>query len=316
MVNIMEKTNIYSYGSFTIPSPSDGLPISIIEVHSKEAAPKGIIQIVHGMCEHKERYIPFMDFMVSKGYACIIHDHRGHGQSVYSSEDLGYFYAGGFKAMIEDIRMVTAKARWLYPGVPVILLGHSMGSMAVRSFAKRYSRMIDALIVCGSPSSNPGAGLGKVLTRIYSLFKGERYRPKLIQNIAFGAFNHNFRHEGSHNAWICSDKTVVDAYDKDPLCSFQFTANGFINLFSLMQDAYSSKGWSAPDKDLPVLFISGEDDPCMIDRKKFYAAVENMRNAGYGNVRSVLYKGMRHEILNEKGKEKVWNDILEFININ
>ena len=253
-----------------------------------------------------------MEFLCRNGYAAIIHDHRGHGESVRSSEDLGYFYEGGFMAMIEDIRAVNSMFRKEFPGLPLVLFGHSMGSMAVRSYVKRYDDTADALIVCGSPSYNPGAGFAKFLAKTYSILTGDRHRPSLIQHLAFGSFNKSFGNVSSPNAWVCSDPEIVRKYDSDPLCHFQFTNDGFINLFSLMQDAYDPKGWAMHNPDLPVWFISGSDDPCLVSEKKFRKAVRAMTGVGYRNVGSKLYPGMRHEILNETGKEQVWNDILDF----
>ena len=278
-----------------------------------------------------------MELLVENGYASIIHDHRGHGESVKSSDDLGYFYEGGYTAMIEDVKAVTLLARKEFSGnvtgadkesgenkaggkperkdageLPLILFGHSMGSMAVRSFTKRYDCLIDGLVVCGSPSYNPGLKIGKALARGYMLIMGDRHRPSLIQSIAFGAFNRKFRDEKSSNAWICSDPEIVSAYDADPHCNFQFTTDGFINLFSLMEDAYGIKGWRKANPDLPIVFVSGEDDPCRINDRRFSMAVERMREAGYRDVQAMTYPRMRHEILNETGREKVWNDILAF----
>ena len=312
----------HNFEKRTLVSPADGLEISVLTCHPGESA-KGIVQLVHGMCEHKERYVPFMEFLADNGYASIIHDHRGHGESVKSSDDLGYFYEGGYTAMIEDVKAVTLLAREEFSGnvtgadkesgeLPLILFGHSMGSMAVRSFTKRYDCLIDGLVVCGSPSYNPGLKIGKALARGYMLIMGDRHRPSLIQSIAFGAFNRKFRDEKSSNAWICSDPEIVSAYDADPHCNFQFTTDGFINLFSLMQDAYGIKGWRKANPDLPILFVSGEDDPCRINDKRFSMAVERMREAGYRDVQARTYPSMRHEILNETGREKVWNDILAF----
>ena len=312
----------HNFEKRTLVSPADGLEISVLTCHSGEGA-KGIVQLVHGMCEHKERYVPFMEFLADNGYASIIHDHRGHGESVKSSDDLGYFYEGGYTAMIEDVKAVTLLAReefsWNVTGadkesgdLPLILFGHSMGSMAVRSFTKRYDCLIDGLVVCGSPSYNPGLKIGKALARGYMLIMGDRHRPSLIQSIAFGAFNRKFRDEKSSNAWICSDPEIVSAYDADPHCNFQFTTDGFINLFSLMEDAYGIKGWRKANPDLPIVFVSGEDDPCRINDRRFSMAVERMREAGYRDVQAMTYPRMRHEILNETGREKVWNDILAF----
>lgn len=297
----------------TLESTADNLPISMAAIlPDGPAEPACILQLVHGMCEHKERYFPFMEYMASHGFACFIHDHRGHGASVKDSGDLGYFYEGGMEGMIEDIRSVTLEARKAFPGIPVILFGHSMGSMAVRSFAKRYDNMISALIVCGSPSYNPASGIGKVLANLFRKLCGDRYRPRLIQKISFGSFGRKFRESGSPNAWICSDPEIVEAYDNDPLCSFQFTADGFVNLFSLMQDAYSESGWKVSNPDMPVLFVSGTEDPCLINPCKFKDAVDRVSAAGYRNVHSRLYPSMRHEILNETGKEQVWKDLLDF----
>ena len=295
--------------SYKLTSKVDALPLAVL-VCRGEGEPKGVFQIVHGMCEHKERYIPFMEYLASKGYASVIHDHRGHGESVRSAEDLGYFYEGGWQALVEDIRTVNGWAHRQWPGLPVLLFGHSMGSMAVRSYTKRYDDTIDALFVCGCPSFNSGAAVGKLLSRAIGAVRGTRHRPKLIQKMAFGGYARKFAGESSPNCWVCSDISTVEKYDADPLCNYMFTANGFENLFSLMQDCYSREGWKMSRPDLPVRFVSGADDPCLISPKAFAGAVENMRKAGYVDVGSHLYPGMRHEILNEKGREKVWEDIV------
>ena len=167
--------------------------------------------------------------------------------------------------------------------------------------------------MCGSPSDNPAAGAGKVLAGICALFGGERCRPALIQKIAFGSYNKAFPDASSANSWICSDDEVVRAYDADPLCNFRFTANGFGNLFSLVQQTYSRKGWKVANPQLPVYFIAGEEDPCITTREKFDAAVDFMRKVGYTDVKSKLYPGMRHEIHNEREKALVWQDIAEIL---
>ena len=183
MEHIMKKV--------TLESPSDGLEISVLTCGPQEGA-RGVVQLVHGMCEHKERYIPFMKFLAGEGYASIIHDHRGHGESIRSSEDLGYFYEGGYIALIDDIKAVNSLAGEENPGLPVVLMGHSMGSMAVRSYLKRYEDTIQALIVCGSPSFNRAAGLAKCIAKAYSVVAGDRHRPDLIQRLSFGSYNRRF----------------------------------------------------------------------------------------------------------------------------
>ena len=212
----------------------------------------------------------------------------------------------------EDVKAVNSIAKENFPGLPLALFGHSMGSMAVRSYVKRYDDTVDTLIVCGSPSHNPGAGFAKFLTKVYSILTGDRHRPSLIQHLAFGTFNRNFGKVTSPNAWVCSDPEIVRKYDSDPLCNFQFTNDGFINLFSLMQDAYDTENWALHNPQMPVLFISGADDPCLGPKAGFRKAVHAMQKAGYRNVGSILYPDMRHEILNEPDRMKVWDDILDF----
>lgn len=303
----IEKHDVYMIEPYKLTSKSDGLELSVLTC-TCEGTPRAVFQLVHGMCEHKERYVPFMEYLASKGYASVIHDHRGHGESVRSAEDLGYFYEGGWQALVDDIRTVNSMAHDRWPGIPLFLFGHSMGSMAVRSYAKRYDDTIDALFVCGCPSFNSGAAAGKLLSRAIGAVKGARHRPKLIQKMAFGGYARKFAGESSPNCWVCSDVSTVEKYDADPLCNYMFTANGFENLFSLMQDCYSSGGWKMSRPSLPVRFISGAEDPCLISPKSFENAVENMRRVGYSDVKSRLYPGMRHEILNESGKEGVWED--------
>lgn len=296
---------------FTLDSSADGLKLAVAV--SEVRQPKAIVQLVHGMCEHKERYYAFMDWLSQQGILCVIHDHRGHGASVKEPEDLGYMYDGGWKALVNDIKVVGDWARAEYPGLKFVLFGHSMGSLAVRSYTKRYDDTIDGLFVCGSPSDNPAKGAGRLLARIAGLGNGGRKRPGLLQKMSFGAYNKAFENEGFASAWVCSDRKILEEYHKDPLCQYVFTANGFVNLMGLMQDCYSVAGWMVSKPGLPVHFISGAQDPCRISDEAFGKAVGNMRKVGYSAVDAKLYPGMRHEILNETDRIAVWNDILKMI---
>lgn len=299
---------------FCIDATADNLKISVLTSEpATDVTPKAIVQIVHGMCEHKERYLPFMQYLNTRGYICIVHDHRGHGKSIRSTDDLGYFYDGGYTAMIDDAHAVTAWAKQHFPRLPLYLFGHSMGSMVVRAYTKRYDSELSGLIVCGSPSYNAGSIAGRGVAKLLSLLRGSHHRSAFIQKLAFGHYNQKFGQVQSPNAWICSDPEIVAWYDANPLCNFTFTVNGFDNLFALMRDAYSPKQWTMAQPQLPVLFVSGADDPCLISPTKFDQAVSLMRQVGYEHVTSKLYAGMRHEILNEQGKEQVWRDITDTI---
>lgn len=302
--NRMEKSSLRSaYG---------GIMISFL-YQEPATAPRGIVQLVHGMCEHKERYIPLMEFLCGKGYAVVCHDHRGHGESVQSPKDLGYMGKKGWLALVEDAKLVTDWAKEKWPGLPLTLFGHSMGSLVVRSYAKRYDDAIDSLIVCGCPSDNPAKGAGIFLARATGLLRGWHYRPALMQKMSFGNYNKPFEKEGWAAGWVCSDRDVLEAYHADPLCQYVFTADGFLNLLLLMKDCYCLKGWKMARPDLPVRFISGGEDPCRVSDDALRKAVESMKQAGYKDVTLRIYPGMRHEIQNETRRQIVWDDILGFL---
>ncbi len=292
----------------SIPASGDGITLSLLATVPAEA-PKAVVQFVHGMAEHKERYLPVMEFLSGKGFVCVINDLRGHGESVASPDGLGSFSKGGFKGATLDEFAVTTWCKENYPGIPVFLFGHSMGSLLVREYCKEHDSDISGLVVCGSPSANSAAGIGKVIARLIWMFNGWKYRSPMLASMALGGYSRKFSKEGSRNAWICSDKAVVDAYDADPLCGFNFTVNGYYNLFGLLKDTYSEKGWQVRNPSLPVLFIAGAKDPCIDGIRKFSRAVDFMRGRGYTDVSAKVYPDMRHEILNEKGKQAVWDDV-------
>ena len=295
--------------TFTVPGAADGVQLSTLVIAPE--SPKAVLQLVHGMAEHKERYIPFMNYLSEKGYACVINDLRGHGASVATNEDLGYLDKGGMKALVDDVHCVTDWAKAQYPGLPFFLFGHSMGSMIVRSYIKSYDREIDGLVVCGSPSRNPAAGLGDFLAGCIGLFKGQRYRSDFLAGLCTGNNDKPFKADGLRNAWLSTNKANVQAYNNDPLCGFTFTVNGYRNgLFRLMKDIYSPQGWTVAHPDLPIHFIAGSDDPCIVSIRKFSEAVSFLRARGYREVTSKLYPGLRHEILNETGREEVYRDVL------
>lgn len=297
-----------------INSESDKLPISIT-IFSPESEIKGIVQISHGMAEHKERYYDFMKFLTNNGYVTIINDHRGHGKSVKDNEDLGYFYDNKAEYIVEDLHQITLYIKEKYPNKKVILLGHSMGSMVVRKYLKKYDKDIDKLIVCGSPSKNPFSKMGVIISKIIKGFKGEKYRSNFIQKLAFGNYNKDVKKAKSANSWVCANEDAVANYDKDKLCGFIFTTNGFENLFRLMGDIYNSKGWKLDNKEIPIFFIAGSDDPVIINKEKWLESQEFLKKLGYLNITNKLYDNLRHEILNERNKDEVYNDVLEFINM-
>lgn len=297
---------------FTLKSNQDQLELSIALINPSKKA-KGIIQISHGMAENKERYYPFMEYLSKHGYVVIIHDHRGHGKSIKTKEDQGFFYDETSNYIVEDLHQVSLFIKERYPNLDLTLFGHSMGSMVVRKYLKKYDHEITRLIVCGSPSKNPAASFALAFVKFLRFFKGAHDRSRLIQKLAFGNYNQGIKDPVSPNAWICSDPDVVRKYEEDDRCGFVFTLNGFQNLFLLMKDIYSLDGWTKKHLDLPILFIAGKEDPVLISEEKWRESQDFLKKIGYQNISSKLYPTMRHEILNEIQKEMVYKDILTWI---
>jgi len=296
-----------------IQSSCDGLMLDTL-IYIPDS-PRGIVQISHGMAEHKERYKNFMEYLCNNGYVVVINDHRGHGKSIRDSNDLGYFYDESGKFIVDDLLKVTVYIKDRFSGLPVILLGHSMGSLVVRAYLKKYPKEINKLIVCGSPSKNDNIDMAITLTKLIKKVKGDRYRSNFIYKLVFGKYMKDFSGDSPHQ-WICSNIDVVNEYDKDNLCGFVFTTNGFLNLFHLMKDVYNRDGWLCENIDIPILFVAGNADPVIDSEVKWQSAQDFLRSIGYTRISSKLYPNLRHEILNEIGKEEVYNDILEFIGNN
>lgn len=276
----------------------------------------GIMHFVHGMQEHRKRYNHVLKYFSNMGYICAISDMRGHGDNITSKDDLGYFPHKGVNTLVNDVISFNDYLKKIYPGLPIILVGHSMGSLIVRTFLKKHSGDISALIITGSPSLNTLAKPGRQVINILSLFKGWKYRSNFITNMVIGSFDKPFATEGQKNAWLTRDGDVVDTFNRDPLCGVPFTLNGYKTLLSLMITTYSGDGWKHINENLPIMFISGGDDPCRINDKKWQDAVNSLKNAGFQNIFSKMYPEMRHELFNEFGKEEVFKDILKFLEIN
>lgn len=294
-----------------IISDFDQLPLDVMI--TSPAHPKGIVVLAHGMCEHKERYENFMTFLTKNNYACIMHDHRGHGKSIYNDNDLGYFYKDGHIGIVEDVHQLVKLMKLRYSHLPIYLFGHSMGSLIVRNYIKKYDNEINGLIVCGSPSANSACDLAIKLCDIMSKFKGDHHRSQLLRKLSVDSFNKNFD-KNVQCDWLCTDRKVVEEYNADPLSGFTFTTNGFKSLFLLMKETYSLSNWNKTNLSLPIHFIAGEQDPCITNINEFNKAVNLLKEVGYTRVSSQLFQNMRHEILNEIKKEDVYKNILKTLN--
>ena len=280
-----------------------------------EGEVKGILQIAHGMVEFIDRYENFAQYLCSKGILVTGNDHIGHGGSVNSMNDWGYFGDDGNEVILEDMHELTRITKQAYPDKPYFLLGHSMGSFYARQYLSRYGNELRAAIIMGTghePAYKVKAGM--FVCKVIALFKGWRYRSSFVNDMAFGSYNKRFEPVRTRADWLSKDQALVDWYVNEPRCSFMFTLNGYYNMFLGISKLHDKKLLNQIPKDLPLLFVSGEDDPVGTFGVEVKAAVESLKQVGVENIELKLYPNDRHEILNETDKEVVYVDLYNWLN--
>lgn len=274
--------------------------------------PIGIFQMVHGMNEHKERYLSFMEYMADKGYVTLMHDNRGHGESVKNVWDIGYCYASKDRGYVEDIYAVTRHIRKEFPGLSLVLYGHSMGSLGVRAFLRDHDDVIDALVVAGCPAYNEVVPLARQFLYVLQKFTGDRFRSPALQSIVSKDFEKRFADENRPFAWLAAKQSVGKDFVRDSLCNFTYTVNGLSTLLNLESAVYKQGGYKVKNPKLPILFISGMEDPCYISEHKWKQAVNRLKKLGYRHIVEKRFSKMRHEIHNEEENERVFEYLYGF----
>lgn len=274
---------------------------------------KGIFHIVHGMCEYIGRYDHIFSAVAERGYVCCGYDNLGHGKTAKDENELGFIaHRNGWKYLVNDVKAFEDAAKKLYPEKPIYLMGHSMGSFISRIFAENYGGNIEKFIICGTGGPNPAAPFGLVITDIISLIFGKKHRSKLINKLAFGAYNKRFE-GGSDFSWVTSDKDTVSKYEADKFCNFKFTASAMHDLVKLNYLANRGAWFKNMKKDLPVMLISGSEDPVGSYGKGVIKVYNRLKKAGCKDVTLKLYDNCRHEIHNDVCRDDVIKDIIDFI---
>lgn len=274
-----------------------------------------ILQIIHGMSEYIERYDDFARNMAEKGILVVGEDHLGHGKSIGEDGICGYFCEqDAATVVVRDSHRLKKMIQESYPGVPYIILGHSMGSFILRNYLCRYGTGIQAAVIVGTGmQSKPLLRMGKMIALIQKLIYKEQYKSNLLHRIAFGSSNKKILDARTEVDWLTKDEKVVDAYIADPLCGFVFTVNGFRTLFELIGRLYKKENLKNMPLDLPVFFLSGADDPIGEYGKTVKTVCQSFVDMGMKYVHMKLYEGDRHEIINETDKEKIYEDIYLWI---
>lgn len=276
-------------------------------------APKAVVQIVHGVAEYAARYDHFASFLADRGYLVVGEDHAGHGKSVGEGDIQGYL-TGGWMQVVKGIHLLYGKTHGEYPGVPYFMLGHSMGSFLLRTYLFTYHSGLRGALISGTGWQNPALlQVGRALCREEAARLGETVSSPVIQKLIFGAYNNAFAPNRTPYDWVCSNEAVVDAYAKDPDCTFLPTIQLCREMLDGIHLIQKKENLSRMQKALPVFFFAGQQDPVGNMGKGVLKAVEAFRKAGMQNVTVELYPNMRHETLNETGKEQVYGDVVSWL---
>lgn len=289
-------------------------------IHVRRCVPdvpmRGVVQIIHGIAEHIERYDDFMAFLAENGFVVVGTDHLGHGKSIEKPEQKGFFAAeNGWDYVVRDEEILRKAMKKTYPGVPFILFGHSMGSFMARTHLIRYPGAFDAAIISGT--GNQGAALvngGHFMGSLVTAFKGAHHYSNFLNNLAFGSYNKNYANARTEFDWLTRNEEAVDKYMADPLCGFIPTCSLFRDMMTGVKFITNVKNLEAMDKDMPVYFMSGDMDPVGECGKGVQRAYDNFKKVGMKDVTMKLYKDGRHEMLNEINNNEVYGDILAWIN--
>jgi len=297
---------------FYYPSKDGQTQIHAIEWRP-EGAPIAVLQMCHGMVEHIDRYSRFAQYLADHGFYVVGHDHLGHGKSVTAPEKLGFFHKGdGNDCVIGDIHALRLRTREKYPELPYFMMGHSMGSFLLRQYLGLYGEGVSGAIIMGTGDQ---ASLtlrgGMLVCRLIALFKGWEHRSHFVNKMAMGGFKKEYG-----KAWLSRDTGNVDVYGKDPLCGFVFTVNAFYHMFEGMARMNKQEGAGRFPKTLPMLFVSGQEDPVGAHGAGVEAVYRRYQAHGAQKAAIKLYPEDRHEILNEMDRDTVYRDLLAFLQSN
>ena len=287
-------------------------------IHAKiwncDGAPKGVIQIVHGIAEHVCRYDDFANFLVDHCYVVVAEDHMGHGESCGKNDVRGFFH-GGWSAAIKDTVKLLEITKSRFGDIPYILFGHSMGSFMVRTILADYTSLgISGCIICGTGwQSSTLLSVAIPVAKAISKFFGEQRPSKILHTMAFGAYNNHIEQRRTPNDWLSRDNKIVDQYEADPNCGFIPTAGLMRDMLCGIQYIQRDSTLKRMDIAMPCYFISGAEDPVGDYGAAVQRAVHAFKNTGMKNVTCKIYPLCRHEILNEINRQEVYEDTLAWI---
>lgn len=289
--------------------------ICVYKWDTVESKIKGVVQIAHGMTETALRYDYFANALNKEGYIVYANDHRGHGSTAISKEELGYIAdEDGFNWMVTDLAEITKIIKLEYENVPVILFGHSMGSFLCQSYVQQHKNNVDKLILSGTN------GKPKVITKLGLLIaecemkiRGRRHISSVMDKLSFGSFNRSFKPCRTQYDWLCSNEEAVDEYISNELCGFICTTSFYYDLINGLWNIHKKENLSRINKDLPIFIFSGAMDPVGYFGKGIINLYNTYKGEDIKDVSYKLYTNGRHEMINEKNRDEVISDIIKWI---
>ena len=289
---------------------SEGVELNVYK-WSPEGEVLGVVQISHGMTENILRYDEFAKYLNNKGFIVYGHDHRGHGLTAKSKDELGYIADNeGFDWLVRDLYELMMMIKEENKGLPIYLFGHSMGSFVSQRFVELHGKEIDGLILSGSNGEPTKlAPIGIFLSNMEIKIFGRKHTSKMMDKLSFGDFNKKFKPNRTPYDWLCSVDSEVDKYIANEYCGFVCSASFYYDLLRGLRAIHKDENFSSIPKDLPIYILAGDMDHVGFFGKGIVNLYDKLKLTGVKDVEYKLYKNKRHEILNEDNKLEVMNDI-------
>jgi alpha-beta hydrolase superfamily lysophospholipase len=280
-----------------------------------ERLPVAAVQIAHGLAEHAGRYARLAESLTGAGYAVYANDLRGHGRTAKASDDLGFFAEqGGWQKCVNDLWQLHQHVAAAHAGVPLVLLGHSMGSTLAEQFMGEHGNALAGVVLSGANGNpTPLAAMGRALTRAERVRLGSRGRSKLVQSLTFDAFNKKFAPARTAFDWLSRDPAEVDKYIADPLCGFAATVQLWIDLLDGWEAVSTPAHRARVPKTLPLYVIAGGRDPVSGNTRQLESWLADYGAAGVSKLEHRFYPEARHELFNETNRDEVTADLLEWL---
>ena len=303
------------FSDFFFPSTDGKSQIHVNKWEPTEGPKKAVVQIAHGVAEYGKRYEDFAMFLAKHGYVVVANDHLGHGQSLVDNSPMVYFgEKDSWWYPVDDVEKLRNMTHQAYPDLPYYLFGHSMGSFISRSHLIRYKGNLDGCIICGTGFLNGFMVKGgKIIANREIKKYGRKGYSNLADKLAFGGYNKAFKPNRTEFDWLSVNEENVDAYIEDPLCGGRTTLGLFRDLLEGISYVNNKTNIRSMNKEQPILFISGDKDPVGEMGKGVRKAYNEFKAAGIKDVDIKLYEGLRHEILNEKEHQMIYDDVLAWL---